>query len=192
MKEKIYIYICPFPKGTGSGLLTVRGLEEYRKEEDLPEGPEDPEIREGSPHKKPYFQACPEIFHNVSHSGDWWACAYGKEEVGLDLQRKEKKDTKKLAERFFHPREIAWLKDRPDDQFYRLWAYKESYLKYTGTGLVEGLDHFSVIPSGYGKAGEMKPGAEGVCQCEIPFPDKDYWMVLTTEKPREIICRLLK
>ena len=114
--------------------------------------------------------------------------------MGLDLQRKENKDTDRIAKRFFHPRETAWLQDRSPDQFYRLWAYKESYLKYTGTGLVEGLDHFSVISPGSGTDDEgireMKPGAKDVCQYEIPFPEKDYWMVLTTEKPVEVICKL--
>ena len=175
--------------------MTGRGLKEYLKEEHIPYEVPDPDIREGKPHRKPYFHACPEIFHNVSHSGEWWACAYGRIEMGLDLQRKENKDTQRIAKRFFHPSETAWLRNRPPDQFYRLWAYKESYLKYTGTGLLKGLDHFSVIPSGSEAgpedSGEMKPGAEGVCQYEVPFPEKDYWMVLTTEKPVEIICKRL-
>jgi len=196
MKEKIHIYICPFPRGTVSGQLTVKGLEKYLKEEQIPYEVPDPDIREGKPYRKPYFHACPEYFHNVSHSGDWWACAYGRVEMGLDLQRKENKDTARIAKRFFHPRETAWLQDRSPDQFYRLWAYKESYLKYTGTGLLKGLDHFSVIPSGSeegrSEAGEIKPGAEHVCQYEIPFPVKDYWMVLTTEKPVEIKVKCIQ
>ncbi len=113
--------------------------------------------------------------------------------MGLDLQQIRAEDKSRLAGRFFHPLETDWLSRQPTDQFYRMWAYKESYVKYTGEGLSHSLDRFCVVgrlqEDEEGKTGIT--GAPGVCQQEIPFPDKDYRMVLTTGEPvKYIICLL--
>ncbi len=105
--------------------------------------------------------------------------------MGLDLQQVRAEDKSRLAGRFFHPLETDWLSRQPADQFYRIWAYKESYVKYTGEGLSRGLDRFSVVgrpqKEGEGKTGIT--GVHGVFQQEIPFPEKDYRFVLTTGEP---------
>ncbi|MCC8080710.1 MAG: 4'-phosphopantetheinyl transferase superfamily protein [Lachnospiraceae bacterium] len=134
--------------------------EEYLRRKGASEAAE----REGQ--GKPYVKEMPEIHFSISHSGDVWACAVSDAEVGLDLQICHKGDGEKLARRFFHPSEIRWLEQHGFDAFSRLWAYKESYVKYTGAGLKDGLDYFSVV--------DELP----VMQREIPFRD-GFWMVLT-------------
>lgn len=136
---------------------------------------------------KPYLRELPDIHFSISHSGTWWSCACALQEVGLDLQLVQARNLEKLAERFFHPQELAWLRGKEVPQFYRLWTYKESYVKYTGTGLLNGLDYFSVVP---GQAEEL--GADGVFQQELLFPDADCWMVLTTKtKVEPVLINLI-
>ncbi len=118
---------------------------------------------------KPYVRELPEIHFSISHSGGIWVCAVSSAEVGLDLQVRYAGDGEKLARRFFHPSEVCWLEIHGFDQFSRLWAYKESYVKYTGVGLKDGLDYFSVV--------DELP----VAQREIPLRE-GFWMVLTGSK----------
>ncbi|MCI1655396.1 MAG: 4'-phosphopantetheinyl transferase superfamily protein [Lachnospiraceae bacterium] len=97
------------------------------------------------PEGKPWIPDAPEIRFSISHSGCWWACAISDREVGLDIQEERSVHAERLAERFFHPAEAAWLRRHGMDQFCRMWAYKESYLKYTGKGLSSGMDGFCVV-----------------------------------------------
>ena len=106
--------------------------------------------------------------------------------VGLDLQKEYEKNGEKLARRFFHPQEIAWMEAHGFGHFSRIWTYKESYVKYTGTGLSSGLDYFSVIQGL--QAGENE--SLGVVQQEIPFLES-YWMVLTSAGRQEVTLRHL-
>ncbi|MCD8150078.1 MAG: 4'-phosphopantetheinyl transferase superfamily protein [Clostridiales bacterium] len=121
-------------------------------------------------HDKPYIEELLDVHFSISHSGGYWACAVCDAEVGLDLQEVRTAREEKVARRFFHPAEIAWLEEHGFDEFSRLWAYKESYVKYTGAGLRDGLDYFSVVD------GDLE-----VCQQEIPFRE-GFYMVVTTEK----------
>lgn len=119
---------------------------------------------------KPYFPAVPEICFSISHSGGYWACAFGFSPVGFDLQRHEQCRTEAIARRFFHPEEIAWLEARGycDEDFFSIWTAKESYLKYTGEGIVNGLHWFSVLASLPGGA-ELRhlsgPDGYSLCLC---------------------------
>lgn len=100
-------------------------------------------------HGKPYIIGAPfPVFHNLSHSGDYLVCALSDREVGIDIQRIT---TYKpgIALRFFHPYEIAVLEACHDEMsrvelFFRYWSAKESFLKYTGTGLSASLSGFEV------------------------------------------------
>ncbi|MCD8364885.1 MAG: 4'-phosphopantetheinyl transferase superfamily protein [Clostridiales bacterium] len=126
---------------------------------------------------KPYIEELPDVHFSISHSGGFWACAIGSAEVGLDLQEVKEVREEKLARRFFHPSEVEWLEEHGFDQFSRLWAYKESYVKYTGVGLRDGMDYFSVVDGGL-----------PACQQELPFRDGFYLVVTTEQKtPAQII-----
>ena len=74
--------------------------------------------------------------------------AVGDKEVGCDVE-KIAKAPKRIAERFFHPGEKAYLKacgeERQNGEFYRLWTMKESYIKMTGEGMRLSLDRIEFV-----------------------------------------------
>ena len=90
-----------------------------------------------------------EIHFNLSHSGERVICALSDRPIGADIQRVEAEPRLKLARRFFQPDEVAYIRSWPDlaqqaAAFCRLWALKESALKFTGLGLRLPLDEFEI------------------------------------------------
>lgn len=98
---------------------------------------------------------------NLSHSRDWLVCAIsGAASVGVDLEYCDPgRDTRKLAQRFFHPDEVAAI-DACDaaervDRFYDYWTLKEARVKASGAALARALDSSSFelsfpVPGGIG------------------------------------------
>ncbi|MCD8231379.1 MAG: 4'-phosphopantetheinyl transferase superfamily protein [Clostridiales bacterium] len=175
-KEKsdvcIYIYSWSSEKEIPSHELLRRALGRYleRKVEAIT-------VCRDDEFGKPYIAELPDVHFSISHSGGFWACAVSDVEVGLDLQEVKTAREEKLARRFFHPSEIAWLEGHGFNEFFRLWAYKESYVKYTGAGLRDGLDYFSVVD-----------GDLPVCQQEVPFRE-GFYMVVTAEKGTSVMLQ---
>ncbi|MCD2492024.1 4'-phosphopantetheinyl transferase superfamily protein [Lacrimispora sp. NSJ-141] len=108
---------------------------------------------------KPYFPLCPFLQFSISHSGTYWVCAFAEEPVGIDLQEHTKKNDetmetaasryRKLAGRFLHPYEASYVQEQTGnsyDRFFRIWAAKESYVKYTGSGIDGRFGEISVLP----------------------------------------------
>jgi len=98
-------------------------------------------------HGKPYMETDAPLFFNISHSGDFVVCAFSDTEIGVDIERIGK-GRLAVAERFFHPEEVACLSDAPEGErtelFFRYWSAKESVLKYMGTGLAAPLNSFYI------------------------------------------------
>lgn len=164
-------------KEKNSHALLEQAVRQYARKNALPL-PEKLILKAADRNQKPRFQNAENICFSISHSGDWWTCAVGREEVGLDIQQEQDCRAERLARRFFHPLEVAWLEKNGYAQFCKLWAYKESYVKYTGVGLVQGMDYFSVIsPAG------VLTGEEDVCQQFVAF-HRDCHMVVTTKHRR--------
>lgn len=87
------------------------------------------------------------FFFNLSHSGTLAVCGTGPRPLGLDVQVVGKaKD--ELARRFFHQKEVAFLQSLPENKkdlaFAQIWAAKESYIKYQGSGLGFPLNAFYI------------------------------------------------
>lgn len=80
---------------------------------------------------------------NLSHSGDYAACALAGGRVGVDIQRAEEYKSR-LAARVFTQGEIRRIEKRGED-FTRLWTLKESYLKYLGTGLKHPMNTVEIL-----------------------------------------------
>lgn len=107
------------------------------------------------PHGKPYLEQYPELFFSLSHSGEFCVCVMADCEVGADIQRIPEEEgitgrEEKIAERFFAPGELEWLRADccPREQkqrFYRIWAAKEAYIKLTGQGLARELNNFTAL-----------------------------------------------
>lgn len=85
------------------------------------------------------------VFFNLSHSGKWVVCSIGDAPVGCDVEEiAPVRDG--IAERFFTEKEVRHLNcfegAQRQEQFFRLWTLKESYMKMTGEGMSLALDRF--------------------------------------------------
>ena len=87
---------------------------------------------------------------NISHAGDFAVLALSRQTVGVDLEHIRPLDWQRIALRFFHPEERAFLEQsaEPERDFFRIWTLKESYLKAEGTGFSVSPASFAVLPEG--------------------------------------------
>ena len=137
------------------------------------------------PGGKPYFPGS-SLHFSISHSGKWWLCAFARERLGLDIQQHQPCNKEQLSSRFFHPLEDAFLRHNAYEEFYRLWAAKESWLKYTGQGITGGMDNFSVVdcqgnfPVISGQDARLQP---------VEWPEDDYSVCLCARRIDNIILR---
>jgi len=96
---------------------------------------------------KPILIAPSRIHFNISHSGNWVACAIDESQVGIDVEE-IKPISFKIAERFFSRDEYLALLSQPEKTqlkyFYMIWTLKESYIKAEGKGLSIPLNSFTV------------------------------------------------
>ena len=95
---------------------------------------------------KPYLADHPELFFNLSHSGDWVVCGIGDRKLGIDVERMEQIDLS-IADDQFSREEAAYLSSLPKEEklssFYTIWTLKESFTKLDGRGLGIPLNSFS-------------------------------------------------
>ena len=126
----------------GAELLLRRALADC-----APAQPWPPEIRLGE-YGKPAWNV-EGLYFNLSHSSELAACVIADRPVGLDVQE-PCVYREALAKRFFTPEEQALLavSNERDQDFGRIWAMKESYLKALGKGLSRPLSSFSVVGEG--------------------------------------------
>lgn len=107
---------------------------------------------------KPYAVGL-DVHFNLSHSGDFVVCAVSDRPVGIDVER-IRPVRARLAEKSCTPGELRWLQAAPgwDEtltgealaRFFRIWASKEAYFKWAGTGITDlkSVDTVSHILSG--------------------------------------------
>lgn len=104
-------------------------------------------------HGKPYLAeefSRSEIHFNLTHSHELALCAITRQhEIGIDLEHlRPLSDMLDIAARYFSTAEYLALCSLPESQklqgFFNCWTCKEAYLKATGGGLAQGLDHFQV------------------------------------------------
>ena len=105
------------------------------------------------------------ICFNLSHSGDYVICATAGKQVGCDIEV-IKKAPRNVAERFFCRQEIVYLnschKELQDQEFFRIWTMKESYMKMTGEGMRLPLNQFAIL-IGTDKISVQRDGATADC-----------------------------
>jgi 4'-phosphopantetheinyl transferase len=124
----------------GAGLLLKRAAQIHYQQKDLPEII----VNDCG---KPMFAGTDNFFFNLSHSGHLAVCGVGPKPLGVDVQKMGQARIS-LAERFFHQKESDFLKSLPKNQweeaFSQIWAAKESYIKYQGSGLGFPLNAFFI------------------------------------------------
>ena len=113
----------------GAGVLLSEGLKNL--------GIEKYSVRYGG-NGKPYLAEYEDVFFSLSHSGVYAAAAFYHAEIGMDIQKiSEVSDflIKKVATDSEYNDLMCLNAENKKIQFARLWAMKESCIKYLGTGL---------------------------------------------------------
>ena len=87
------------------------------------------------------------LYFNISHSGDYVALALSDREVGCDIQE-IRPYSPRVAKRNYCEKETEFIEnsDNKDESFIRLWALKESVLKFDGSGIAGGLSNYDFSP----------------------------------------------
>lgn len=94
---------------------------------------------------KPFIVGKVPIQFNISHSGNYIACAITGGPVGVDIELIKTADMQ-IAKRFFTTDETAYIMDgHKINRFYEVWTKKESRIKWEGMGLHKPLPSFSVF-----------------------------------------------
>ena len=136
---------------------------------------------ETNPWGKPSFSQHSEIHFSVTHSNEWWLCAFSQHPVGLDLQfHHSYAPPSTLSRRFFHPTEDRFLACENHRHFFDLWCAKESWVKFLGKGFFESPETFSVV-----SADGSFPTMSGVYLQLLPFR-ADYSLCLCTQSPASV------
>ena len=104
---------------------------------------------------KPFLPDFPELTFNLSHTKHYALIAVAKNTkyLGIDIESNARETGfLPLAQRFFHPDEVAQLVSAPEEQqqmiFFQFWTAKEAFVKAVGEGVSFGLDNFSVALPG--------------------------------------------
>ncbi len=141
--------------------------------------PKDEMKFEKNKYGKPHIVGKSGVHFNISHSGDYVACAVGGTSVGIDVQE-HKSGGLDIAERFFSQEEKDALckavdsNSNSDDTkrklFYDMWSLKEAYIKCIGMGLSKPLDEFGIVD----RAGEYRLYENGEESCEYHFMKYEF------------------
>ena len=96
-----------------------------------------------SGNQKPLLNSEKNLYFNISHSDDYVTVAISDCEVGCDIQEILPYNPR-VAGRNYCQKETDIIEnsDEKDEVFIRLWALKESILKFTGKGLSGGLSNY--------------------------------------------------
>jgi 4'-phosphopantetheinyl transferase len=105
---------------------------------------------ETAPSGKPRVGPLPGPHFNLSHSERLVACAVSKEvELGIDVEPINRRAPLEIAKTHFAPMEQSWIAALPRSEqalgFWRVWTLKEAFIKATGRGLAQPLQHFSFM-----------------------------------------------
>ncbi|TFH45333.1 4'-phosphopantetheinyl transferase superfamily protein [Streptococcus equinus] len=98
---------------------------------------------------KPYYDSNKAVHFNISHTGNIVVVVFYICEIGVDVEYIENEyslDYQRDIMDFFNTREIEYLSSSLEFNFdfIKLWTAKESFVKYTGSGLYRELSSFFV------------------------------------------------
>ena len=85
---------------------------------------------------KPYLLNYPDVHFNISHSGQYVACAVSDKPVGIDIQKISEYNPA-VAKRVCSVQELKCIESSTDksSEFIKLWTQKEAVIKMHGTGI---------------------------------------------------------
>ncbi len=104
---------------------------------------------------KPYFRDIP-LHFGISHCKGCALCGISDTPIGIDCEA-VRKFTERTAKYAFTPEETA-LAGGSDEKLSRLWSLKESYVKFTGTGLAGHMNDAVFLSLGEYPTADIKYG----------------------------------
>ena len=130
---------------------------------------------------KPYAKHIPDLYFNLSHSGNFVVCAIGNCRVGIDVEEIKPIDLT-IAKHFFTQAETRYIlkhsKKERLNVFFRIWTMKEAFVKCQGRGLSIPLNSFSVLDSdtdlAFDRIFENSTAVCYVCSAQKVRPDFTY------------------
>jgi len=118
----------------GAGLLLKRACEDAGIS-----GADEHTVR--LPGGKPVLRDFPQVHFSLSHSGKWAMCGISSTNIGCDVEKVQPYN-EKLALKVCSDSELSRISQLSDEEkageFIRMWTLKESYMKFTGEGLLAG------------------------------------------------------
>lgn len=88
---------------------------------------------------KPFLKKHKNIYFSISHSGKYVSVAADINNIGVDVEGYID-DYKTISRYVFSEDEMKYVENgNSGAKAAKLWTLKESYLKYTGTGIADGL-----------------------------------------------------
>ena len=105
-------------------------------------------------YNKPYLKNNDAFYFNISHSGNWVILAVDSKEIGVDIELMRQIDYS-VINVVFSVNEMEFFQKLPNAKklstFYKIWTYKESFIKASGEGLSKDLKNYSLIPASNSK-----------------------------------------
>jgi len=104
-------------------------------------------VIEKAPRGKPFLKNLKNfknIEFNITHSGDWVACAIDSGDIGIDIEQIKNINITDFSE-ILSTKETAYINGKLEN-FYQIWTLKESYIKALGVGVYKDLSSFTVQP----------------------------------------------
>lgn len=177
----MYIYLCAHSKEKSGEQLVREFCRHYAREQGIVLSEEEidnvPMVK--GPNGKPGFDGFSDLHFSVSHSGNYWACAFSRAPLGFDIESVKHRIAgaktpcetesryRAVAKRFFTPEEYKYVLDGGVDAFLRIWVLKEAFVKCKGSGIASGLSRFCVIDRNR-LAGRIE---DTWCECVEILPD---------------------
>lgn len=122
-------------------------------------------------HGKPYLMNMEQYF-NLSHCDVACACVISENPCGIDIERRFS-GRLSLAKRVCHEKEWQKVEQMTEAEkeifLQKLWSMKESYVKYTGTGITVDIREFDFSGNNPFTDHENLPVTDGICVQEEKY-----------------------
>ena len=192
LQDTAYLFVYKVDADKTDSLIRA-SVERYRRVR-LEARDSSPLIIERTAKGKPYLKGQEGIGVSVTHSGAYCIIGVACCEIGIDLQSHDRLRNEnaakareryiKLSKRFFCPDEDAYVSLAPDTRFFEVWCAKESYVKYTGSGIDDSFRTVSVLPAG--KIDRLDTWNAADARFQIVAFDTGYTLCVCTAQPCEV------
>ena len=141
---------------------------------------------------KPFWKGYPYYF-NFSHTKNFILCCISTlGNIGADVEKIDNAPFE-IMKIVFHPSEISYIQNAPIEKknyyFYKIWTQKESYTKFTGTGIIEDLRKINVLDPVYSPYFYTWLQDDYLCSVYSECPEKHQFIHISED---DVIVNFLK